>query len=71
MKRNLIIKGLLLYVTALLTAIWLCSITVLNSWLYLGYSTIVGILIYQCYKHISLREFYILSMYKWFNNLLK
>ena len=71
MKSKLILKGLLLYVTALLSAIWLCSINITTSWLFLGYTIIVGILIYLCYKYISLREFYILSLYKWFNNLIE
>lgn len=71
MKRNLILKGLLLYVTALLTAIWLCSISITTSWLFLGYTMIVGILIYLCCKYISLREFYILSLYRLFNDILK
>lgn len=71
MKSKLILKGLLLYVTALLSAIWICSINITTSWLFLGYTMIVGILIYLCYKYISLKEFYILSLYKWFNNILK
>lgn len=71
MKTKLIFKGLLLYVTILLSAIWLCSINVTTSWLFLSYTMIVGILIYLCYKYISLKEFYILSLYKWFNNLIE
>lgn len=66
-----ILKGVLLYVTALLSVIWLCSINITTSWLFLGYTIIVGILIYLCYRYISLKEFYILSLYKWFNNLIE
>lgn len=70
-KIKLILKGLLLYVTALLCAIWICSINITTSWLFLGYTMIVGVLIYTCYKRISLREFYILSLYKWYKKLLE
>ena len=66
-----ILKGVLLYVTALLSVIWLCSININTSWLFLGYTIVVGTLIYLCYKYISLKEFYTLSLYKWFNNLIK
>ena len=69
MKRNLIFKGLLLYVTILLSVMFISATN--NPMLLIALGVMVGILIYICHRHISLREFYTLSLYKWFNNILK
>lgn len=69
MKTKLIFKGLLLYVAILLSVIFISATD--NPMLFIALGVMVGILIYICHRHISLKEFYILSLYKWFNNLIK
>lgn len=69
MKTKLIFKGLLLYVAILLSVMFISATD--NPMLLIALGVIVGILIYICHRHISLKEFYTLSLYKWFNNLIK
>lgn len=69
-KFKFICKGILLYVTSFITMLWLCGIdSITEQGLFIPWTLVVGILIYTCYKCISYREFYILSLSKWANNL--
>lgn len=69
MKTKLISKGLLYIVTILLSVMFISATD--NPMLLIALGVMVGILIYICHRYISLREFYTLSLYKWFNNLIK
>lgn len=69
---KIIIKGVLLYVTTLLSIIYICGIdSIIESDYFILLTLMVVVLIYSCYKCISYREFYILSLNRWFNNLTK
>lgn len=69
---KLIIKGVLLYVTTLVTMLFICGVdSIMEQGYFIHWALIVAVLIYACYKCISYREFYILSLNRWFNNLIK
>lgn len=72
MKVKLIYKGMLLYVTTLISVLWICGIEFLvDKGYFIPYTLIMVSLIYLCYKIISIREFYILSLFKKVNSILK
>lgn len=72
MKTKLIYKGVLLYVTTLISVLWICGIEFLvDKGYFIPYTLIMVSLIYLCYKIISIREFYVLSLYKKVNSILK
>lgn len=72
MKAKLIYKGVLLYVTTLISVLWICGIEFLvDKEYFIPYTLIMVSLIYLCYKIISIREFYVLSLYRHINNLIK
>lgn len=69
---KLICKGVLLYVTTLVVMLWLCGIdSIMEQGYFIPWTLVMAILIYACYKGISYREFYILSLNRWFNNLTR
>lgn len=71
MKAKLIYKGVLLYVTALISVLWICGIEFLvDRGYFIPYTLVIAVLIYLCYKFISIREFYILSLYRMWNKYL-
>lgn len=71
MKAKLIIKGVLLYVTTLITILYICGIeSIVEQDYFIPYTIIMIVLVFLCYKYISYREFYILSLNKWFNKLI-
>lgn len=75
-KLTIILKGMLLWVTAASIFCFIAggfeSIIEKNEWLSAGAWLTGNIaLIYICYYHISLREFYKLSGAKWINKILK
>lgn len=72
MKAKLIYKGVLLYVTTLISVLWICGIEFLvDRGYFIPYTLIMVSLIYLCYKIISIREFCILSLYRMWNKLPK
>lgn len=72
MKAKLIIKGVLLHVTTLVTALWLCGIeSIMDKGYFIPWTLTMAVLIYICYKCISYREFYVISLSRWFDNILK
>lgn len=72
MKTKLLYKGVLLYVTTLISVLWICGIEFLvDKGYFIPYTLIMVSLIYLCYKIISIREFYVLSLYRHINNLIK
>lgn len=67
-----IFKGVLLYVTTFVTILWLCGIdSIVEQGYFIPWTLVMAILIYACYKCISYREFYILSLSRWFNKIIK
>lgn len=67
-----IFKGVLLYVTTFVTILWLCGIdSIVEQGYFIPWTLVMAILIYACYKCISYREFYVLSLNRWFNNLIR
>lgn len=72
MKIKLILKGVLLYVTTFVTILFLCGIdSIVEQGYLIPWVLTITLLIYICYKYISFREFYILSLNRWFNKITK
>lgn len=75
MNIKLVLKGILLWFTALVTVFWLLSISNMietNSFEWIIISTTSMIIInYICYHTISYRELLILSLYKYVNSYIK
>ena len=68
-KFKLIIKGVLLYVTTLVTLIFMIGINSIYDNGYFFYSVmLVAALIFVCYKTISKEELEILTLYKYFTD---
>lgn len=68
---KLLCKGVLLYVTTLVAILWLCGIdSIVEQGYFIPWTLVMVILIYICYKCISYKELHILSLDKWFNNLM-
>ena len=66
---KLIIKGVLLYVTTLVTIIFMMGINSIYDNGYFFYSVmLVAALIFVCYKTISKEELEILTLYKYFTD---
>lgn len=72
MKTKLILKGVLLWITAFVAMLWLCNIdSIVEQGYFIPWTSVMAILIYACYKCISYRELYVLSLNRWFNNLIR
>ena len=68
-KFKLIIKGMLLYITILVTIIFMMGINSIYDNGYFFYSVmLVAALILVCYKTISKEELEILTLYKYFTD---
>ena len=74
MNIKLVLKGILLWFTAIITVFWLLSIANMietNSFDWIIISTTSVIIInYICYHTISYRELLTLSLYKYMNTYL-
>lgn len=67
-----IIKGILLWTTALVTILFITGIdSIYDNGCFFQAFMIVVVMIFYCYKLISEEEFKILSLYKWFNKIIK
>lgn len=73
MKRfKLIFKGVLLWITTFAVILFISGVDSIYDNEYFIHSIIVCVILcYTCYKLISKEEFEILTLYKWFNNILK
>lgn len=71
-KFKFILKGVLLWVTAFEITIFLLGVDSLYDNGYFLHALItVAVMVICCYKLISKKEFETLSLYRWFNNLIK
>ena len=69
-----ILKAILLYGTAFLCILFVEGVeSIYDKGMdtFLGMIVLIGILIFCCYKLISEKEFEVLSLYKWFNKIIK
>ena len=67
---KLIIKGIMLWITAFVTILFIAGADSLYDNGYFFQTLIaVTIMIFCCYKLISEEEFKILSLYRWFNKI--
>ena len=67
---KLILKGILLYTTIILTTIYICGVdSIYDNGYFLPATGIVALLIYICYKTITEEEADILSGNKFFGGL--
>lgn len=68
---KLIIKGIMLWITAFVTILFIAGADSLYDNGYFFQTLIaVTIMIFCCYKLISEEEFEILSLYRWFNKII-
>lgn len=71
MRVKLILKGVLLWVTAFAVILFISGVDSLYDNGYLFQALIaVAVMIFCCYKLISEEEFKILSLYRWFNKII-
>lgn len=71
MKR-IILKGILWYTTCIATLLLIIGIdSIIDKGYFIPWLVVAVILIYNCYKHISYRELYVISLSEWFDNKLK
>jgi hypothetical protein len=71
-KFKLIIKGILLWTTVFMTILFVAGVDRIydNGYFFQTLIAIV-VMIFCCYKLISKKEFEVLSLYKWFNKVIK
>lgn len=72
MNYKFILKGVLLYITAITVTLFIMGVESIYDNRYFIHSIIVCVVLcYTCYKLISEEEFEILTLFKWFNDKLK
>jgi len=70
MKIKLILKGVLLYVTAFAVILFIGGVdSIYDNGLFIQFIIACAALCYACYRLISEEEFEILTFNKWFNKL--
>lgn len=71
-KFKLIIKGILLWTTAFVTILFVAGVDSIYDNGYF-FQTLIAVIVmmFWCYKLISEKEFEVLSLYKWFNKVIK
>ena len=71
-KFKLITKGMLLWTTAFVTMLFVSGVDSIydNGYFFQTFIAVV-VMIFCCYKLISEKEFEVLSLYKWFNKVIK
>ena len=70
-KFKLILKGIMLWTTAFMSALFIAGIdSIYDNGYILQTLTVVTLMIFCCYKLISEEEFEILSLYRWFNKII-
>lgn len=69
-KIEMIFKGMLLYMTILVTMIFMMGVDSIHDQGYFFYGTIlIAALVFVCYKTINKEELEILTLSKYFNHL--
>lgn len=70
-KFKLIIKGIMLWITAFVTIFFVSGVDNIYDNGYF-FQTLIAIIvmIFCCYKLISKKEFEVLSLYRWFNKII-
>ena len=70
-KFKLIIKGIMLWITAFVTMLFIAGIdSIYDNGYFFQTLIAVAVMIFCCYKLISEEEFEILSLYRWFNKII-
>lgn len=71
-KFKLIIKGILLWTTAFVTILFVAGVdSIYDNGYFFQILMAVIVMMFWCYKLISEKEFEVLSLYKWFNKVIK
>ena len=71
-KFKLILKGILLWITAFVTTLFVLGVdSIYDNGYFFQTLIAVAVMIFCCYKLISEKEFEVLSLYKWFNKVIK
>ena len=71
-KFKLILKGIMLWTTAFMSALFIAGIdSIYDNGYILQTIAAVALMIFCCHKLISEDEFEILSLYKWFNKIIR
>lgn len=72
MRIKLILKGVLLWITAFAVMLFISGVdSIYNNGYFFQTLIVIVMMIFCCYKLISEEEFEILILSKWFNNKLK
>lgn len=72
MKIKLILKGLLLWITVLIIMLFMSGVdSIYDNGYFIHLIAICAILCFTCYKLISKEELEKITLYNWFNNLIK
>ena len=67
-----ILKAILLYGTAFITILFVAGIdSIYDNGYFFQTLIAIAVMIFCCYKLISEKEFEVLSLYKWFNKVIK
>ena len=68
---KLILKGIMLWITAFVTILFVAGIdSIYDNGYFFQTLIAVVVMIFCCYKLISEKEFEVLSLYKWFNKVI-
>lgn len=71
-KFKLIIKGILLWTTAFVTILFVAGVdSIYDNGYFFQTLMAVIVMMFWCYKLISEKEFEVLSLYRWFNKVIK
>ena len=69
-KFKLTIKGIMLWITAFVTILFVSGVdSIYDNGYFFQTIIAVAVMIFYCYKLISEEEFEILSLYRWFNKI--
>ena len=69
-KFKLIIKGIMLWITAFVTILFVLGVDgIYDSGYFFQTLIAVVVMIFCCYRLISEKEFEVLSLYRWFNKI--
>lgn len=68
---KLILKGIMLWITAFVTVLFIAGIdSIYDNGYFFQTLIAVAVMIFCCCKLISEKEFEVLSLYKWFNKVI-
>ena len=68
-KFKLILKGIMLWITAFVTMFFISGVdSIYNNGYFFQTLIVIAMMIFGCYKLISKEEFEILILSKWFND---